>query len=532
MIAPTKSTEAQSTLVESTTTKQIDKSATQQWQRISPIAIVYFIAKFIKGLLSNIVVFLPALYFSSDLILDNPTIWLPIIVTLISLLFIGTFLSFYFFQYRLNDDHIEIRSGVISKTHINLPFSRIQNVKLEQPLYYRWFNYTCLELDTAGSAKQEAKVVALKSDFAEQLKAEILAKHHQSHIQDQAEEDQQATNAELIDEVILNTRSISDLIIHGLTNNRIWIFLGGLAPFFDDFGHYIVSFFQDFGIDLQQLLTIADKPIWQITLYAITLTFIFLFIISLFSIAGSLLTFYNYTLSKLDDRYIRRSGLLTKHEVTMRLPRLQMVVRQQDWLDVLLKRINLKFEQINIAVNQNQMNAQNDKIIVPSVKPHECTALVNDVYPDNKMMTIPYQSISKHFIIRNLALLLTPIFSVLALFFISIDKPQVLLGLIPLYAFLSLLIVMRWYRWGYATDENYTYIRKGFFGVDYYCFPTYKTQQVQYKQSWFLKRHQLCSVHYVLAAGLQSLPFINEQVGMTQVNRTLFDVESTRKSWM
>ena len=515
-----------------------DENTLPDWQRISPIAIFYFFSSFIKGLLSNILVFLPAIYFSSDFIMENPTLWFPVITVLISCLLIGTFLSFYFFQYRLNDDHIEIRSGVISKKHINLPFTRIQNVKLEQPIYYRWFNYTCLQLDTAGSAKQEAKIVALKSDFAEQLKAEILAQHLEQ-VSDSTNQDnfdetviQSSGTQNAAAEEVINTRSIPDLIIHGLTNNRIWIFLGGLAPFFDNISNYIVVFFQNFGIDIEQLLTIADMPIWQITLYALTLTFIFLFIISLFSIAGSILTFYQYTLSKLEDRYIRRSGLFTKHEVTMRLSRLQMIIRQQDWLDVLLKRINLKFEQINVSVNHNQMDAQNDKIIVPSIKPDECEKLISDVYPENKMMTLSYKRISKRFLLKNFGFILTPLFSVLMLLFIINNQAVLLTAVLPLYLFLSLLIFMRWYRWGYASDENYTYIRKGFFGVDYYCFPTYKTQRVQYKQSWFLKRHQLCSINFVLAAGRQYIPYIDEDLGKLLANDTLFKVESTKKSWM
>jgi len=511
-----------------------DKNALAHWQRMSPIAIIYFIANFIKVLLSNIVILLPALYLSYDFIMENLILGLTVIILLISFAVISTFLRFYFFQYRLKNDHIDIRSGVISKTHINLPFTRIQNVKLEQPIYYRWFNYTCLQLDTAGSAKQEAKIVALKADFAEQLKTEILAQHLSKKEPGTCNKpaDQPLDPQKSVAEEVLNTRSIPDLIIHGLTNNRIWIFLGGLAPFFDDFSHYILQFFQKTGVDIEHLLTITDKPIWQIILYASTLTFLFLLIISLCSIAASILTFYRYTLSKLEDRYIRRSGLFTKHEVTMRLSRLQLVIRQQDWLDVLLKRINLTFEQINVSVNHNQMNAQNNKIIVPSIKPNECTKLLNDIYPENQMMTISYQAISKQFLLKNWGLILTPLCATLTILFIVGNKPLLLTAVLPLYVFLSALVVMRWYRWGYASDENYTYIRKGFFGVDYYCFPTYKTQQVHYKQSWFLKRHQLCSINFVLAAGTQSIPYINENKGLSLTDDTIFKVESTKKSWM
>jgi putative membrane protein len=508
---------------------------TKDWQRISPIAIIYFLAKFVVGFLSNIVVFLPALYLSYDNVIAHPHLWLPIGSGILALIGLSTFLSFYFFQYRLYQDHIEIRSGVISKTYVNLPFAKIQNVKLEQPIYYRPFGFTCLQLDTAGSAKQEAKVVALKIEFAEQLKKEILAQHKIASLAVLDEKNDilnDSTSDEKDTEVILNTRSISDLIIHGLTNNRIWIFLGGLAPFFDDFGRYIVDFFNELGIDLEKFLTFADKPMWQIGLYAVTLTFIILLPFTLFSIAGSIITFYNYTLSKVGDRYIRRSGLLTKYEVIMRLSRLQMVVRQQDWLDVILKRINLKFEQSNSALNQYQASAENSRIIVPSINPTECLALIDDVYPENKMMDVNYHSISKRFLLRNLGYILTPIFVLLSIFFVIDDKANILLAITPVYMFLSLLIYMRWLRWGYAKDDDFVYIRKGYFGVDYYCFPIYKAQQVQFKQSWFQKRHRLSSVRIVLAAGAQDIPFIQQALAYRLLDTTIYQVESSRKSWM
>ena len=91
---------------------------------------------------------------------------------------------------------------------------------------------------------------------------------------------------------------------------------------------------------------------------------------------------------------------------------------------------------------------------------------------------------------------------------------------------------MRWIRWGYAKDDNFIYIRKGYFGVDYYCFPIYKTQQVQFKQSWFQQRHQLCSIRLVLAAGAQDIPFILQDDGYQLLDNALYQVESSRQSWM
>ncbi|GHE87831.1 PH domain-containing protein [Thalassotalea profundi] len=519
----------------------IIKQQTDKWQRISPIAMLYFIVKIILGLLGNIVYLAPAVIFGYKEIIAHPHIWLPVATLVLILIFIGTFLSFYFFQYRLSNGHIEIRSGVFSKKHINLPFTRIQNVKLEQPLYYRPFNYTCMQLDTAGSNKQEAKVVALKLDFAEALKQEILSQHHRQNIysedgtdsNDTLETDSEKTNDSInTNETLLNTRSLTDLIIHGLTNNRIWIFLGGLAPFFDDMGNAIANFFKSFGIDIEQFFMFADKSWWQIGLFALTLTFMAMLLLSLFSVAGAILSYYNFTLTKLGDRYIRRSGLLTKHEVTMRLSRLQMIVQQQDWLDIILKRMNVKFEQSNAHGGNYQPGAANNKIIIPSVKAYESQRLIDDVYPENKVHSVIYQGISKRFLLRNIGYFLSPIYIVIAIFLLYHSNFSVLLGATIAYLFISLLIFCRWKRWGYAVDKQFIYIRKGMLGVDYYCFPIYKVQQTQFVQSWFLKRHRLSVIKFVLAAGSQKIPFIDQKIGYHLIDNALFQVESSKRSWM
>jgi putative membrane protein len=126
-----------------TANKVADESTTQhsslkanQWQRTSPIALLYFSVKFIYLLATNLLYIAPGILLGYQHIAANPHIWFPILASVFLLIALATFLSFYYFKYRLADDHIEIRSGVFSKTHLNLPFERIQNVKLEQPIYY------------------------------------------------------------------------------------------------------------------------------------------------------------------------------------------------------------------------------------------------------------------------------------------------------------------------------------------------------------------------------------------------------------
>ena len=62
----------------------------------------------------------------------------------------------------------------------------------------------------------------------------------------------------------------------------------------------------------------------------------------------------------------------------MRLRRLQMIVYQQNWLDRLLQRVNLKFEQLNSSVERHSASTAGGKIMVPSVTLSEAEELARD----------------------------------------------------------------------------------------------------------------------------------------------------------
>lgn len=512
------------------------KTQITAWQRISPLAIIYFLVLFFKHVFGNIVYVAPAIIIGYDKVIEQPHIWLPIIYGVIVLSTLYSILSFYFFQYRLTDQQIEIRSGVLSKTNINLPFSRIQNVELIEPWFYRPFDYTCMQLDTAGSSQQEAKVIAIKKSFAIELKQQIIS--IRNHTADKKLSDSEIKNSEqeiktkTEPEIVLDKRNLDDLVIHGLTNNRVWIFLAGLAPFIETISEKISHTLMRFGINIEYFFQFEGMSIWQIMVQVFTLVLIILIPITVFSILGSIIAFHDFTLFKSGDRYIRRSGLFTRNEVTMRLSRLQMIVLQQDWLDKILGRINLKFEQSNANIVQPQGTPVNNKIIVPSVTRTECQNLVDDAYPENKINQINYHRVSWRLLLRNTMFFCIPL--LVLMYFIIITPTQadswILYGI--LVVFISLITFLNYWRWGYASDDNFIYIRKGCFGINYYCFKRYKTQQTIYKQSWFLKRNKLCSVQFVLASGMVSIPYLTEEAGTKLLDGCLLEVEQSKRNWM
>jgi putative membrane protein len=514
------------------------------WQVLSPIAILYFTASIFKHLFGNLIYLIPALAVSYKSIIEHPFIWLPLILVAFSLLTLFAFVSFKVYRYRLTTDNIEIRSGIFSKKYLNLPFSRVQNVKIEQPIYYRLTGHACLQLDTAGSAKNEAKLVAIKLDFAQQLKKRIQSQV-QNNTEDTNQENTPTNSKEQLGhsqdststiETMLNTRKLSDLVIHGITSNRVWILLGGLAPFYDNIFDTVGDWLTTLGIDLTELFSLQTHSLLEVVLYALSLTMLVMFVLVGFSVIGAIISFYGYTLSKLDDKYIRRSGLFTKHEVSMGLSRLQMIIQKQDWLDVLLQRINLQFEQSNSFGKNHNLSATSSKIIVPSIKPHECQALIDDAYPNNALEALVYnngfESISKRFILRNILFIFMPLWLITMIPAVMDGKFMISTFICALFLCLCGLVVLRWKRWGVARDQNFVYLRKGLIGIDYYCFPTYKLQQTQFKQNLLMKKRQLATVKFVLASGSLKVPMITEKLAYQLIDEGLYKVESVHKSWM
>lgn len=516
-----------------------DVAGDTTWHRVSPLAILYFIEKLFLGLLNNIFYMLPMFIVLWDEIKANPWIAAGIIIAIITTITCFAVWSFIVFRYRLSAGTVEVKSGIFAKKHVNLPFNRIQNVKIEQPFYYRLFNFSSMAFDSGGSLSQEARLIALPLAFAKELQQEInLFKSNNTDTASTMVEFD--TDGQVIvgehssistsPEIIENKRSIGDLVLHGITSNRIYIILAAAAPFVND----IFTFFGDqlagFGVDIQS--HIDNDPMWQISIYALSLFLIAIGLMTILSIIGAIIIFYGYTLSRTEDKYIRRSGLITKHEVSVPFSRIQIAIMKQDFLDILFGRINLRLDQLNAQIaNANVSQSGTNKLMVPSVFAYECRDIINHVFPNHQLHEIDFNAISKRFIIRYFSFIVVPIVVVLShsAYYNEGLSAWVVLGAFTL---LSAMVYGRWLRWGYQFNDEYIYIRKGLLGRDRFCLPITKIQRITYSQSLFMRKNKLVSIKLYLASGSYTIPMIDEDQAQYLYEYVLYKVESEAKAWM
>lgn len=108
-------------------------------------------------------------------VLANNLLLIALLVTVgVLALIIGAFyLSWRFHTFRITDDDVEVRSGILSRTQRRAPLDRVQGVNLTRPAVARLLGAAKLEIVGAGT-DANVKLEYLSTGNAETIRADIL----------------------------------------------------------------------------------------------------------------------------------------------------------------------------------------------------------------------------------------------------------------------------------------------------------------------------------------------------------------------
>jgi putative membrane protein len=197
------------------------------WQRTSPVAVVFFLLKIAKQFVNQglpaIAVLLTA-YASAG---DAYQSWIETgLIVAVILGIVGSILSWLRFRYCIKGERVLVRSGVFQREELSVEFNRIQNIGIREPFYMRPFGLALLSIDTAGSGKKEIVLGGVRKEVAAKLRQTILSK---AGVGVDIAQGQQPDEA---DTGILLSRSVKDIVIYGLTINFIFWFMIAMGAVF------------------------------------------------------------------------------------------------------------------------------------------------------------------------------------------------------------------------------------------------------------------------------------------------------------
>ena len=499
-------------------------AATQGWRRLSPIALVFFLLKSLKHFGPDAWPLYAggfAWFASADDATRSQLLMGLGGVLLVTLLW-GV-LSYLRYSYRIQDQTVAVRRGVLQREQLTIEYDRVQNVSVNSPFYARPFGRATLQVDTAGSQGEEVSLPGLPIELARKLRESILVRA-ESTAQDAAPETDLADPSEP-----LATTSNTDLIIHGLSNNMAIWFAVVAGPLFGsdiEWWDYI-----DLSV-ASEYLGLEDSLAGSIILL-VGLVFFAAVLLTLFSVVGSFLRYYNYQLTRRGDTFQMEAGLLSRNAQSTRQHKIQAVQWKQNLIARLFGRFNLHIRQAKAGTVEGAeaMQQKKQSFIIPARTADDAATLSQLLLQGWQPQAQDYTRMDRRFIRTRVAIQVAFISPFLVTAALNLSA-----WFWPLMALVALMLwrlaERRWRESGFRLDRDYLYVQTGMLGRKMDIFELYRLQRVDMTQSWLKQRAGLADVTLYLGSHTVHLHFIPVEMAEQLRDLGVASVETSKLAWI
>jgi putative membrane protein len=278
---------------------------------------------------------------------------------------IGAAVKYACFRWWLTADELVLQSGLLNRRNRVIPFARVQNVDVRQGPLQRIAGVAELRVETAGAGQEaEAVLAVLGVAEAQGARAELLARRRRAADASLPAEEQAATP--------LARLSTGDVLLAGATANEAGVIaaaLAGLLQFADELPFQAVE-------EAAEQVVARTQGAVLVSVVAVVLGFLLLG--WLISIGGALLRYHGFTLERAGGELRKRYGLLTLHEGSVPLERVQAVRVEEPVLRRALRCASLQIETAGGAPGQRG----GAEAFVPLARREEVGRLVRGVFAD------------------------------------------------------------------------------------------------------------------------------------------------------
>ena len=510
---------------------QLEKSNLENWQRLSPLSILFFIGKFISSLMKEaFAAFAPLgiIIFNSD---NKFWVITLILVGLLVVTLVSGFLQYWFYKFKLDKQKVLINDGVFKKNHRVIQFDRVQNINVLQPIYFKPFELVTLQIETAGAKGNEVDLAGIAQSKAGILREEIL-QFQQSELSKEPIADNEVEQE--IQEESIATADTWDLVKYGVSSNGMFWFFVIIAPLFSFSDELFKKWFSP--EDFQLLASKLGEGATGSVLLTIIIIISLVLLMALFSILGAIIRYHNYhlTLKKDDSNYQnstikRSSGLITKYQESVKIKKIQSITIRSNFIGRWLKVEHLTLGQV--STNQVQGQQKKSLFIVPARTKMESEDIQSKVF-DALPAEIPTQKISKRYI--NKTLIVNWFLPSLVLScFVSFTSENYWLLVLPfILSLITLpLVIKRWKAFGYGMKDGYAIFKSGLFGFKHTKFPLYKVQRAEVRQSPIQRRKNLATIKVYLASGHEQMEYIPYKEALKWLEIIGTEIEETNLAW-
>lgn len=482
------------------------------WRMASPFALLFFfgsrLALVTKALFQQVTNLVPVVGVTSLAVINTDLTWyqgiLIVAALILTFVFIVAVLAYRRFRFRITNESIAVKSGILRITQTDVRWERVRAVNLERGPVERVLGLAQISLDTAGTAEAEVQVPAIKLQLAELLRAKVSIESTTSESigEEVSSEGHQMYRMKLLSLIKASACTQGTLtMMAAVVGTFLWL-TATLQNMLDSEGNGEDEVFwvNAFNIAEQYYTSLADV-IEQVTALPVTqswlgmtlpgfVTFAIL-IAAIFTARAIYFCTTNYDLQLLrrDNALSTVRGLFTKKRTNVKLERVQSVSLKMNVRELGLKLCRLTAKQ--------SMSGKEHMLSLPSVPTSvrdEIVALTS-LEAGSRLRLDPklqkFQSISIVYLFQLLiGPTLIPFFAVLIPTLFLDYQWLIWVWLAYLGAWMPICIavaMVRWRKAGYVLDPFSMISKSGLLGYSLDMGKLKKVQRVRIEQS-FIQR--------------------------------------------
>jgi putative membrane protein len=423
--------------------------------------------------------------------------------------------------YTVGPDDIRLENGVVTRAARSVPYERIQDVSLEQPLLARALGLTQVRFETGAGGADEITLAYLPVSEGERLRELVRDRREDAPVA-AAQPEAGAPHGE-----VLFAMPPRRLVTFGLFEFSLAAFAvaAGAAQQFENF--LPIDIWD--GDTWRQLLGANADRVAQLGSFAqaaaIALAIAVLIVVGFATgLIRTVTRDWGFLLTRTAKGFRRQRGLFTRTDVVMPAHRVQAIEVRTGWLRRLFGWYGLKF------VSLAQDAGSGSHVVAPFAQLDEISPIARAAgfdLPGGQVLW--HRPAARAFLDAGVIASVVPVAVSIALLF----SPEPLAALLPLLALPGIAVsqFLRWRRARHALDERQIYARQGWFAPRLDVADRVRLQSVEIAQGPLARRGDYATVRLGLAGGtltFRAIPLADARRMRSAVLESISEIDFSR----
>ncbi len=459
---------------------------------------------------------------------------IPAVTAIIGINFVFAYLGWKRLTYTVGDQDIRVESGILSRSARSVPYERIQDVSLEEPLLPRLFGLVIVKFETGAGGGEDLSLSYLSNEEGGRLRQLVRTRRDGQAAPTEgavAEANAAAEDSDVQTLLAMDTRR---LFTFGLFEFSLAVFavLGGLFQYADSFVD-----FEIWDPDLwerwlsEQGTFLASLGAYAQIVSAIAGVIVFVIVGSLTGLVRTFMRDWGFLLERTSRGFRRRRGMFTRTDVVMPVHRVQGIKIGTGWLRYRFGWHNLRF--VSLAQDAGAAN----HVVAPFAKMEEIAPIVAEAGFHLPGEDAEWHRASRKYrtdsaIIDSLFFLLGAVIAGVATAIYAPEWVWLALAIpLALAAFSALAALYSWHIQRHAIDVEQVMSTKGIFAPKSQIATRLKLHSVEISQGPIAKRRGYATLHLGQAGGefhISGVPIERAREVRREVLRTIAATDFSR----